>query len=98
MDPHLTSGITGAAPIWNKITQVLLTTHPSLGFTRPVGINFAQVDGRRDLAIAGTVPKGLVKVRSEADEHSSTGNKIVFSDAFSSYATISASLKSETVN
>lgn len=90
MDPKLTSGITGAAPIWNKITKVLLETHPSLGFTKPDGVNIASVDGRRDLIISGFSPKGLVSIKTEADEHSSTGYKITFSDGFSTFATPSA--------
>ncbi len=88
MDPRLTSGITGATPIWNKITQVLLQTHPSLGFTRPEGIILANIDGRRDLAISGNTPKGLVYIKTEPD-------KITFSDAFSSYATPSATRPAE---
>ncbi len=84
MDPRLTSGITGAAPIWNKITKALLVNHPSIGFTQPVGIAQAYVDGRKDLIISGNAPKGLVFVKKQDD-------KTVFSDAFSSYATPSAS-------
>lgn len=93
MDPRLTSGITGAAPIWNKITQVMLQTHPSLGFTQPEGVSLASVDGRRDLVISGSTPKGLVKVIAQPD-------KVTFLDAFSSYATPSAqaAVKNENTN
>lgn len=90
MDQALTSGVTGAAPIWNKVMTGLLAVKPSVGFARPAEIVEAQIDGRRDLAIAGSIPKGLVRVRTAADEHSSTGFKTIFSDAFSSYATPSA--------
>ncbi len=83
MNPSLTSGVTGATPIWNKIMKGLLTVKPSTGFLRPARVVEAQIDGRKDLAIAGSIPKGLVRVRTEAE-------KTIFSDAFSSYATPSA--------
>lgn len=86
MDPRLTSGITGAAPIWNKITNLLLQTHPNLGFARPAGITQVYVDGRSDLIVSGTTPKGLVSIKKG-------DNKTIFSDAFSSYATPSAVTK-----
>lgn len=93
MNPTLTSGVTGAAPIWRKIMQMLLAQYPALAFTKPEGVVSAIVDGRRDFAIAGLVPKGLVKVKTEAD-------KIIFSDSFSSYATTSAraTIKDENTN
>lgn len=83
MNPRLTSGITGAAPIWNKITQVMLVLHPSFGFTQPTGVSLASVDGRKDFVISGNTPKGLVFIKNNED-------KTIFSDAFSSYATPSA--------
>ncbi len=95
MDPHLTSGITGAAPIWRKITDLMLTNHPSTAFVKPEEVTLASVDGRKDLIISGTQPKGLVRVRTEEDEHSSTGYKLIFSDAFSTFATPSASRPGE---
>ena len=88
MNPQLASGVTGAAPIWNKIMRGILTVHPSLGFVRPAGIAESLIDGRKDLAIAGNIPKSLVRVRKEEE-------KTVFSDAFSSYATPSASRPAE---
>jgi membrane peptidoglycan carboxypeptidase len=83
MNPVLTSGVTGAAPIWNKITRVLLSKYPASQFQKPAGIAEVIIDGRRDLAIAGNLPKALVRVRQEPD-------KITFSDGFSFYATPSA--------
>ncbi len=83
MDPRLTSGITGAAPIWNKITQVLLQIHPSLGFSQPEGINLVSIDGRSDFAISGNIPKGLTFVKKD-------DTKTIFSDSLSTYATQSA--------
>jgi 1A family penicillin-binding protein len=83
MNQSLTSGITGAAPIWNNITKFMLAKYPSKGFTRPTGIVDSVVDGRKDISLAGSVPKGLVRTKTEAD-------KFTFRDAFSVYATSSA--------
>lgn len=83
MNPQLTSGITGAAPIWNKITKTMLSKYPSTDFTRPSGVSEVIVDGRKDLALSGSVPKSLVRTRKETD-------KFTFTDAFSVFATSSA--------
>lgn len=83
MNPSLASGVTGAAPIWNRIMRGLLAVKPSTGFVRPSGVIQANIDGRADLAISGVVPKGLVKVRKD-------DQKTIFTDAFNSYATSSA--------
>ena len=83
MNPQLSSGVTGAAPIWHKIMASILKVHPGLGFARPPGIAEATIDGRKDLAIAGNIPKSLVRVRKDEEN-------TIFSDAFSSYATPSA--------
>lgn len=100
MNPHLTSGITGAAPIWRKIMDLMLTKFPSTVFVKPAGIAEAYVDGRKDLIVSGSIPKGLVRVRTDQD-------KTIFSDSFSSFATPSAltrpeagqaTIKNETVN
>lgn len=94
MDARLTSGITGAAPIWNKITQILLEIHPSLGFLKPEGVNLSSVDGRRDLVILGNTPKSLVYIKKD-------DTKTIFSDAFSIFATTSAqqaAIKNEATN
>jgi len=79
MKPALTSGVTGAAPIWNKIMHLLLDNTKPLAFERPTGISEATIDGRKDLTITGVIPKSLVRVRKNED-------KMVFSDTFSSYA------------
>ena len=93
MDPRLTSGITGAAPIWNNIMRAVLEGKPDLAFARPEGVIDSVVDGRRDLAISGTAPKSLVRIRREED-------KITLFDGFSSYATSSAitSAKNDSAN
>ncbi|MBI2085968.1 penicillin-binding protein 1C [Candidatus Daviesbacteria bacterium] len=72
MNPALTSGVTGAAPIWNKIMHTLLDNTAPLAFEKP-----------SILGAAGTIPKAMVKVQKK-------GDKLIFSDAFSSYSTPSA--------
>lgn len=83
MNPQLTSGVTGAAPIWNRITRLILEGRENLAFERPKGIIEATIDGRKDLAVAGILPKGLVRVTRAED-------KFTFSDSFSAFATSSA--------
>ncbi len=43
MNPALTSGITGAAPIWNKIMRVVLKNQPDLWPVKPENVVGAQV-------------------------------------------------------
>lgn len=85
MNQALTSGITGAAPIWNRIMRALLDGTKPLAFARPAGIAEAIVDGRKDLTLSGAIPKAMVRVIKKED-------KLVFSDGFSSYATTSAQI------
>lgn len=71
MNPTLTSGVTGAAPIWNKIIHALVDGTTPLAFDRPPGI---------------TEPaafKSMVSVTKNED-------KLIFTDAFSTFATSSA--------
>lgn len=43
MNPYLSSGVTGAAPIWNKIFTYLLKEQPDLWPRQPEGIVGAQI-------------------------------------------------------
>lgn len=83
MHPSLTSGVTGAAPIWNKIMRGLLVIKPGIAFNRPSTVIESNIDGRKDLMVAGNLPKGLVRIKTDSE-------KTIFSDAFSSFATASA--------
>lgn len=50
MDPYLTSGVTGAAPIWNGIMKELLKNQPDLWPKKPeniVGLNVCIISGAR---------------------------------------------------
>lgn len=83
MDPSLTSGVTGAAPIWHRIITGLLDDKQDLAFNRPAGVIEAVIDGRKDLGITSLLPKSLVRV-SQKD------TQLQFRDPFSFYATPSA--------
>lgn len=80
MDPKLTSGITGATPIWNSITKKLLSQYPSKNFARPENIVDITVDGRKDIAISGLTSKSLVHYKKESD-------KVVYFDTSSTFVT-----------
>lgn len=43
MDPYLTSGVTGAAPIWNRIMREVLKKQPDLWPKKPDGVTGRQV-------------------------------------------------------
>lgn len=88
MNPALTSGITGAAPIWNRIMSLILQEREDLAFEKPKGIKIATVDGRKDLVIEGLKTQSLVRFARKDDQ-------FLFSDAFSSFATPSAQAKIE---
>ena len=83
MNQALTSGVTGAAPIWNRIMKEILPTREASRFQRPSGITEAMIDGRKDLIATGILPKFLVRV-------SRSNQNTIFLDGFSSYATPSA--------
>ena len=57
MNPRLTSGVTGAAPIWNRIIHSLVDGKQASHFQKPLGVVEATIDGRKDLAISEFVPK-----------------------------------------
>lgn len=83
MNPSLTSGITGAAPIWNKIMRGLLAKKEPVAFKRPPGIIDINLNGRKDIAVGGILPKNLVRISQER-------NRTTYFDAYSAFATNSA--------
>lgn len=91
MDQALTSGITGATPIWNRIMRGLLALDPNTDFPRPQGIVDVVIDGRRDIAASGILPKALVQVKPDKDNTK-------YFDAFSSFATSTAAIKDSSSN
>lgn len=54
MNQALTSGITGATPIWRKITDQMLVLHPSSKPTPPSTIVMASCRGRSEYFVQGT--------------------------------------------
>lgn len=88
MNPQLTSGVTGAAPIWHKIMQEVLKNRVPIAFQKPSDVINATVDGHKDLAVSGIATKsitGLAK-RNVKDEKNPEGkDTITFTDPFSTY-------------
>jgi membrane carboxypeptidase/penicillin-binding protein len=88
MDPALSSGITGATPIWHDLMAKILEGRENLAFRRPEGIIETIVDNNHDLAIIGLQQKSTValrkvkKVNTENGQEEETSN---FSDQFSTY-------------
>lgn len=58
MHPTLTSGITGAAPIWNTVMDTILENKENKPFPVPSEIISMPCLGRTEYFIAGTEPKG----------------------------------------
>lgn len=70
MSPTVSSGVTGASPIWNKIMTLVIKDKQNEPFERPPNVLQEEVDGlmsgkphpgsptRREYFIAGTEPKG----------------------------------------
>ncbi len=57
MDPYLTSGITGAAPIWNQIMSQLLKNRPDEKFIQPADVISIPCYNRQEYFVKGTQPK-----------------------------------------
>jgi membrane peptidoglycan carboxypeptidase len=57
MDPQLTSGITGASPIWHQIMAKILESRPDIGFQKPTDILEIAVNGQKDLTLTGVINK-----------------------------------------
>lgn len=57
MHQYLTSGITGAAPIWNKIMTDMLKNSPNPTFIPPPQIVTKTCGGRTEYYLSGTEPK-----------------------------------------
>ncbi len=58
MNRELTSGITGAAPIWSEIMENILKDKPDNPFSIPSGIISLPCYGRIEYFVTGTQPKG----------------------------------------
>ena len=60
MDPRIASGVTGATPIWRRITQFVLKGRPDERVAEPSGIVAMQID-----AFSGGIPRDGQPTRSE---------------------------------
>jgi len=58
MNPNLTSGITGAAPIWHEIMENITAGRPDKVYTIPSDVTTLPCYGRIEYFIRGTEPKG----------------------------------------
>ena len=58
MNPQLTSGITGAAPIWHEVMTNLLQNKPDQPFLQTEDVNSIPCYGKREYFIKGSEPKG----------------------------------------
>ncbi len=58
MDPYLTSGVTGAAPIWNQIMTEIIKDKADEKPEQPKGIVTLPCYGWTEYFVAGTEPKG----------------------------------------
>ena len=89
MHPSLTSGVTGAAPIWNKLMNAVLDKRVPVAFTKPSDIADGMVDGHRDLVLSGQTTKSVIgqgkkKIKDEKD-NSKEKEVITFTDPFSTF-------------
>lgn len=60
MNPKISSGVTGATPIWNKITSAALSGKTSEGFGKPDSVNALEID-----SLGGGLPCRDMPKRSE---------------------------------
>lgn len=87
MDQQLTSGITGAAPIWHNIMRSLLQNQVDLAFQKPNGVIESTIEGRKDLSINGQSPKSITGYKKATKKDEAGGEKevITYSDPFSTF-------------
>ncbi len=88
MNPALASGVTGAAPIWNRIISDILKTKPDEPFIRPDSIIEMDIDSygggtpqngnptRKERFIKGTEPTGLSTVYQNLKISRKDGDKL----------------------
>jgi 1A family penicillin-binding protein len=59
MDPQLTSGVTGAAPIWNRLMTNQLNGQPDIAFSKPDDVKNGMVNGHQDLVLTNVPQKNI---------------------------------------
>lgn len=94
MDPQLTSGITGASPIWHQIMAKILESRPDIGFKKPTDILEIAVNGQKDLTLTGVINKPFLSKERFFVRKSpmpSDNRNISFTDPLNTYITDSPS-------
>lgn len=87
MNPQLSSGVTGAAPIWNRIMLQLIQDQPNVAFVKPTNVTQVLVDGHKDLGITGITPKSaLAYTRRSSDP--TQKQTVSFTDPFTTYTVV----------
>lgn len=88
MHPSLASGVTGAAPIWNRIMRDALATRPDEPFVRPSGIMELEIDSygggtpkdgnptRKERFVKGTEPTSAASIYKDVKVSKSDSNKL----------------------
>ncbi|MFZ5535183.1 MAG: penicillin-binding protein [Patescibacteria group bacterium] len=88
MSPTLASGVTGAAPIWNRIMKEALKDIPDESFTRPDGVVEMDIDAfggglpfegqptRKEVFIRGTEPNGPASIYQKLKVSRKDSNKL----------------------
>ncbi len=91
MHPSLASGVTGAAPIWNRIIREAIKDTPEEEFSRPASIAEIDIDGyagglafsgnptRKEIFIRGTEPTAPSSVYAQMKVSRKDGNKLASS-------------------
>jgi 1A family penicillin-binding protein len=90
MNPALSSGVTGASPIWHDIFTKLLDGKADLAFQRPPDVVDGMVDGHKDLVISGQTKTiiGLNSQKHEEEKKTPKPQDLTFTDPISNYSTI----------
>lgn len=68
MNQALTSGITGATPIWRRITDHMLSSYPSQPPTPPANVIASNCRGRDEYFIAGTEKNACAPIPKQTDD------------------------------
>ncbi len=80
MDPQLTSGVTGASPIWQKIMLTLLKDRPNLAFQRPAEVVIGSVSGQKDLVLVNSNTNAVFAQEKALEKPKKEDNPITFTD------------------
>lgn len=88
MNPALASGVTGAAPIWNRIIREILATKSDEPFVKPDNVNQVEIDSfggglplaggatRKEYFIKGTEPTDISPIYSQIKVSKKDNNKL----------------------